>query len=152
MLDRISNLLFPHKFRYAGFVLILLGAISGYLYYFGGKPEFFVSPVFAMVTSYLETRFFVLAQTNLLDEMAAVFTIAGMVLFVFSKEKSEKAVFNIFRLKAFIYATYLTLLIWIILILVIYGWPVFIASTFIFFVFLIAYMVAFKWMIFRETR
>lgn len=151
-MERISIFFFPHKFRYAGFVFIFLGIVAGYLYYFGGKPDFFVSPVFAMVTSYLETRFFVMAQTNLLDEIAAVFTICGFALLGFSKEKSENGGLNSLRLKAFVYATYFSILVWIILILVIYGWPVFIFSSFIFLVFIITYLVLIRFLIFRKTR
>lgn len=151
-MERISILLFPHKFRYAGLVLFLLGIVAGYLYYFGGKPDFFVTPVFAMVTSYLETRFFVLAQTNLLDEISAVFTICGVALLGFSKEKSENGEFNSLRLKVFVYASYFSILVWIILVLVIYGWPIFIFSSFMLLVFMITYLVVLRFMIFRNNR
>src|SRR5665811_1229583 len=97
-----SITLFSYRFRYLGLILILFGMAAGYVYYFGGKPDFFVAPVFAMITSYLETRFFVIAQTNVLDELAAGFTICGFALVAFSKEKNEKEFFNTLRLKAFI--------------------------------------------------
>lgn len=151
-MERISIFLFPHKFRYAGFIFILFGIVAGYVYYFGTKPDFFVTPVFAMLTSYLETRFFVMAQTNLLDELAAVFTIFGLALIGFSKEKNERGALNILRLKAFVYASYFSVMVWIILILVIYGWPIFIFSTSVFLVFMITYLVFLRIMILRNNR
>lgn len=151
-MERISIFFFPHKFRYAGYVFIFLGIVAGYLYYFGGKPDFFVSPVFAVVTSYLETRFFVLAQTNLLDEIAAVFMICGFALVGFSKEKWDSDELNSLRLRAFVYATYFSILVWIILILLIFGWPIFIFSSFMFLVFMITYLVLIRFMIFRKNR
>lgn len=151
-LSRFSIPLFPYKFKFVGFGFILLGLVSGYLYYFGGKPAFFVTPVFAVITSYLETRFFVLAQTNLLDEFAAVFTVCGFAFIAFSKEKTENESLIILRLKAFFYAAYFTLILWVFLILVIFGWPIFIFSSFLFLVFIIAYLFAFRIMHFRKIQ
>ncbi len=69
--------LLDYKYKYAGILLIFTAAISGYLYFFGGKPDWLVSKIFAVLTSYLETRTFVVAQTNLLDEIASIFLVAG---------------------------------------------------------------------------
>ncbi len=84
-----QNLHFPllkHWFRYAGQILLLIGGLAGYLYFLGGKPEIFTTKVFAFLTSYMETRTFVIAQTNMLDEIAAVFLILGLI-FIGEKRK-----------------------------------------------------------------
>lgn len=76
--NSVSLPLLDHKFRYLGTLLIIAGAVSGYLYFFGGKPDWLITKVFAVLTSYLETRTFVIAQTNLYDEIAAVFLVLGL--------------------------------------------------------------------------
>lgn len=136
--------LLPYRSRLIGLALVFLGSLSGYLYYFDGKPDFLTIPVFAVITSYFETRFLTLAQTNLLDEIAAVFWIIGLMIFAFSKEKKEKEEYNLVRTKAVFWAIYFSAAVWIIMILTIFGWPVFIASTAVFPLFLIAYLILFK--------
>jgi hypothetical protein len=146
------NFYFPllkHWFRYVGIALLFLGGISGYLYFAGGKPEFFTTKVFAFLTSYMETRTFVVAQTNLLDETAAIFLILGLIFIAFSSEKNEKPELNTLRIKALIYAVFITSGFWIVCFLFIYGWPVFLFATFVFPLFLLAFIVGFRIMIFK---
>jgi hypothetical protein len=142
--------LLPFRWRFAGLGLILAGLIAGYMYYFGSKPAFFEVPVFAIITSYFETRTWVVAQTNLLDEMAAVFILTGLIFLAFSREKNENGEVQMLRLKALIYAAYLTSSLWILSFLLIFGWPIIIASAFIFAVFLLVNLVIFRVMIARK--
>jgi len=144
--------LLPKGFRIVGVILLLLGLLSGYLYYFAGKPDFFETNIFAFITSYLETRYWVEAQTNLLDEMAAIFIVSGLTMLIFSKEKNENDEIKILRLKALVYATYFTVIAWIFMFLFIYGWPIFLFSSFIFLIFLIASLIIFKFMKYRNKR
>jgi len=142
--------LFPFRFRYFGSVLILIGLISGYLYYFGGRPSFFQIPVFAVMTSYVETRYFVIAQTNLLDEAAALLILTGLLFIGFSKERTENAATMELRLKALIYAVYGASAFWILLFLVIFGWPIVVASSVIFPVFIMSYILIHQIMVIRR--
>lgn len=141
--------LLKHWFRYAGLALLLIGGLAGYLYFLGGKPEIFTTKVFAFLTSYMETRTFVIAQTNMLDEIAAVFLIMGLIFIGFSSEKNEKSGLNPLRIKALIYAVFVSSGIWIVCFLFIYGWPVFLFATFVFPLFLLAFIVGFRIMIFK---
>jgi hypothetical protein len=141
--------LFPFHFRFIGFLLIIIGAVAGYLYYWGGKPAFFEVPVFAVLTSYIETRYFVVAQTNLLDEAAAVFILTGMIFIGFSKEKTEDQLINLLRIKALFYAIYVAAAAWIALFVLIFGWPIIIASSFVFLIFLLAFIFIFRFMILK---
>lgn len=88
-----QNFYFPllkHWYRYAGLALLLIGGLAGYLYFAGGKPDFFTAKIFAFLTSYMETRTFVVAQTNLLDETAAIFLVLGLIFIGFSSEKKRE--------------------------------------------------------------
>ena len=69
--------LFPFKAKFLGLIFMVLSLPFAYLYFWGGKPEIFNVKIFAIVTTYLETRFFVVSQTNILDELAAILFISG---------------------------------------------------------------------------
>ncbi|MCC5940115.1 MAG: hypothetical protein JJU37_01120 [Balneolaceae bacterium] len=122
--QQASHLLLPNRFRLPGYLLLGVSVIAGYLYFLGGKPEFFEVPVFAILTSYFETRWFVVAQTNLLDEIAVVTGILGFFFVLFSKDSIEtEHTFNA-RIKALLCAGYITAAAFILLYLTVFGWPI----------------------------
>jgi hypothetical protein len=129
--------LLPFKFRYYGIFFLIIAIICGYFYYFGGRSGFFTVPVFAAVTSYIETRTLVLAQTNILDEIATIFFIISLVLFGFSKDNYESENMPALRIKSLIFSAYRASGLWILLFLLLYGWAIFIVSSGIFIMFLL---------------
>ena len=137
--------LFPNRSRFYGLVLILASLACAWLYFWGGKPEIFNIRIFAVVSAYIETRYFVWAQTNILDELAAVFLIAGITIFSFSKEINESKLLNLFRIKALYNSLFLTLALWILLILLIYGLAIFIVSSGVLILYLINYNILFRY-------
>jgi len=144
--------LLPNRFRYVGVIFLVLGVITGYLYLFGSKPEFFVTRIFAFITSYLETRYWVIAQTNLLDEIAAVSTTIGLTMLGYSKEKDENDEINTLRFKALIYATYFSIAIWVSFFLFVYGWPIFLFSSSVFLIFLVFNLLVFNVLKYRYRK
>lgn len=136
--------LFPFKAKFMGLALMVLSLPFAYLYFWGGKPEIFNIKIFAVVTTYLETRYFVISQTNILDELAAIFFILGISLFSFSKEKCEKEYFELLRVKALVKALYITILFWLISFLFVYGMAIFIVCFLIFIIFLLTYNILFR--------
>ena len=144
--------LFPFRVKFIGIVLIFLSLLFGYLYFLGGRSDFFEVPVFAVATTYMESRFFVFAQTNILDELSAILMITGVLLIAFSKEKREEQVMlNPLRLKALILAAYGTACIWILIFLLFYGWIIFPISSTVFLVFLVVYSVLFRILIKKHS-
>jgi len=141
----LSLSLFPFRIKFLGLVLMILALPFAYLYFWGGKPEIFNIKVFAVITSYFETKYFVVSQTNALDELAAIFFISGMTLFSFSKEKTEKENYELLRTKALINALYSTILLWILSFIFIYGKTIFLISFLIFLVFLFIYNLFFRY-------
>jgi len=113
--------LFPYKAKFIGFTLLFLAVPFAYLYFWGGKPEIFNVKVFAVVTTYLETRYFTLSQTNALDELAAICFIIGLTLISFSKQRNEKEYYELLRLKALVNALFLTIIFWVVSFIFIYG-------------------------------
>ena len=144
--------LFPHKMKYIGFMCLLLAFPFAYLYFWGGRPEFFNTKVFALITVYLETRYLVIAQTNILDELAAILVITGVALISFSKEKVELEVYTAMRVKAIVNSVFITLAIWVLCFLLIYGMAIILCSSLMFFVFLLSYNLIFRFYLFRERR
>lgn len=142
--------LMPNRFRFFSIFLFIPGLACFYLYYLGGKPAVFTTPVFAFITAYAETRWFTFAQTNLLDEAAAVFLLAGLAMLAFSKEKTETGETAERRLKAMLYAAYFSMAVWLLSFLFIFGWVIFIFSTFIFPLFLVSFLLIFRFMQYRQ--
>ena len=144
--------LFPYKAKFLGLAFVVFSLPFAYLYFFGGKPEIFNIKIFAIVTTYLKTRFFVVSQTNILDELAAILFISGIALFSFSKEKNEKTYFESFRIKALVKAMFYTIAFWLLSFLFIYGMAIFIVSFLVFIIFLLTYNLLFRFYLIKDKR
>ncbi len=62
----------------------------------------FTIPVFAVYSSFLETKLFEVIKTNVADELTLLPLLAGLSLLVFTKEKVETAFIENLRVRAFI--------------------------------------------------
>lgn len=144
--------LLPNKMRFVAIVLLISAVLCAYLYFWGGKPEFFNIKIFAIVSVYLETRYFVMAQTNILDELAAILFLAGIVAFSFSKLKTEKPEYYLFRIKALFYSVFIASGFWILSFLLIYGMAIFLITSGIFIFYLISYNTLFYYFILKNKR
>jgi len=144
--------IFPYKVKYIGLILMVLSVPLAYLYFWGGKPEIFNIKIFALVTTYLETKYFVVSQTNILDELAAIFLLAGIGLVSFSKEQNEKYNYNFLRIKALINSLFFTILLWLSSFLLVYGMAIFIVSFSIFVSFLLAYNILFQLYLHQDKK
>jgi len=128
---------------------MVAGLIFAYLYFYGGRPEWFTVKVFAVASIYLDARYFVLAQTNLLDELAAILFIIGIAVFSFSKEKTEDEALNSLRFKALLNSLYLTLILWVLVFLLIYGMAIFILSSLMMIIYLVVYNILFRYLLYK---
>ncbi len=142
--------LFPNRARLIGAILFVPGLYFGYLYFFGSRPAFFEIPVFALVTTYMENRFFVIAQTNVLDELFAILCISGLVLMVLSRERNELPGYDLLRASALLRAVYITAGFWLLSFLLIFGWAIFVVCSLLFIIFLISYYIIFRVLVARE--
>jgi hypothetical protein len=83
----MKNLLLPYRWKLAGIALSSAGAISALIYIiFDFK---FKMPVFAVYSSFIETKTFETFKTNVAEEITLALLILGLSLVVFSKEKNE---------------------------------------------------------------
>ena len=76
-----------NKFKIPGILLVLAGIILAGLYFLIDLR--FELPILALVSSYMETRFFAVFKTNFADETILLLLLTGFSLRAFSKEKHE---------------------------------------------------------------
>ncbi|MEZ5070438.1 MAG: hypothetical protein R2751_05600 [Bacteroidales bacterium] len=91
-------ILFSNRYKVPGQILVGLG-IVGTVLYFGFHFRFEI-PVLAVISSYLETRYFAVFTTNFTDEAIMLCYLAGFTLWVFSAEKTENEITRTRRLQA----------------------------------------------------
>lgn len=144
--------LLPYRFRYAGYLLFVLGFGAAYLYFRGGRPAIFEVPVFAIVTSYVETRWFVVAQTNSLDEISFLFFLCGLLFTGFSKEKQENDRTSTVRIHVLFYSVYITSVIWVLAYFTVFGWPIIVVSASVFATFLIINIILLRVLLARLNK
>lgn len=139
-----SYYLFPVYFFWIGLFLVVLGLVSTYFYFWGGRPDFFTTKTFALYSSYVETKYCTISQTNWLNEMGAVFCIVGLFLIGFSKTKNENNIIGQLRLKSLLLSLYVTIGVWVFVSLFVFGWPIFVFAFFTIYFFLIVYILIFR--------
>ena len=99
----MKNFLLPYYYKAIGVILVLIAIVFSVLYL---KFDLnYTIPVFAIVSIYLETKFFVISQSNFIDEITLLLFVLGFGLIVFSKEKNEFEFLRILREKALVKAT-----------------------------------------------
>lgn len=133
-------MLIHYRFKWLGLVLIVAGCFFTFLYDNGISVE---SPVLALVSSFLRTRFFIVFQANITDELALFSYFSGLMLLCISKEKNENPEFMAIRIKSLFYAALLNAVFVMISILFIFGSAFIVALVVNLYSFLIFYLICF---------
>ncbi|MEI6575981.1 MAG: hypothetical protein WCO63_07370 [Bacteroidota bacterium] len=95
----------PFYFRFAGYLSFGTGAIWAYFVLVQNyKPDFLNVNIFAIHSSYLDTRVMQMTRTNLADEIACLLMLVGLLMVISAKEKFEEDGNMILRYKSFVYA------------------------------------------------
>lgn len=115
----MNNLLLPYRFKWIGAVLILAGLIG--LVFFIWFDFNVNLPVFAVYSSFFETKIFTTIRTNIADEFIILSLLIGFFFVVFSKEKTESKILNQLRSIAFSKAVIVNMVLLIFSTLFIYG-------------------------------
>jgi len=113
------NTLLPYKLKIPGFLLLCLGIILSIIYFVYGLR--IILPVFAVYSSFLETKIFTTFKTNFGDEIILLSYILGFSLIVFSKEKKELNSYRRLRIEAIIKTIRIYILWMVFSILFVYG-------------------------------
>lgn len=115
----MKKLLLPYPVKFAGLFLTFAGLLLGVAYLWLGFR--FSMPVFAIFSSFLETKTFVTFNTNFADELTMLLLFTGLSLIVFSKEKIESEYLDATRGKAMVKALLYNNILLFFSILFIYG-------------------------------
>jgi len=91
-------MLLSYRWKWVGIFLSLAGIILAVMYFFFDFS--FTLPVFAVFSSFIETKIFATFTTNFADELILILLITGVGLIVFSKEKHETEMLDKLRLSA----------------------------------------------------
>jgi hypothetical protein len=78
-------------------------------------------PVFAFVTSYMETKFFTIVYNNVFEEIIILFYLSGFLLTSFSKDKNEQAYNKNLRGDAWTKAIFANSVFLLFIVLFVYG-------------------------------
>jgi hypothetical protein len=77
----------PNRYKYLGIVFLLSGVAITILNYF---HRIKISlPVLAVSSSYIQTKYFTIITTNVFEEITLLIFLAGFLLIIFSKERTE---------------------------------------------------------------
>jgi len=115
----MKNFLLPYPWKYPGILFILSGVVLAILYiWFDFR---FTIPVFAVFSSFVETKMFVTFNTNFADELIMLLFICGFGLLVFSKEKVESENLDSIRSKSLVMATISNIILLLCSVLFVYG-------------------------------
>jgi hypothetical protein len=97
----MERFLLPHHYKYPGWILLILGIITGYLFMeVHYMPDFLDVPVFAIHSQYIKKTVMGMSQTNLMDEIALLSTLTGLMLIALSKKGNEDRTVMEIRTKA----------------------------------------------------
>jgi uncharacterized protein YacL len=91
-------MLFPNKFKIPGLILLTAGTVLAILYFSINLR--FELPVFAIVSSFMETKLFTTFSTNFADELTMILLFSGLFILAMSEERDEKEQVRAARQKA----------------------------------------------------
>jgi hypothetical protein len=115
----MNRLLLPYRWKLAGIFLLMAGTVSAIFYiWFDFR---FKVPVFAVYSSFLETKLFSVFRTNFSEELTLLLLISGLSLVIFSKEKNEFEGLDLIRSRALFKALAVNNILLFLSVLLIYG-------------------------------
>ena len=149
----LGKYLIPNRFRPLGIVLFAIGITLLILKYrFNYKPDFLDLKVFALYSFYIEAKTFTIITHQMIADIAGILLLAGLFIMSFTKEKNESDDLGSLRLKAFILAAYVDFFYLLASILFFFGFGFVGALTFFMVVWLAAYFIIFRVLLYRKIK
>ena len=103
--------LLPNRLRIVGLFLLMVGIpFSIFRFYLGQKPEFFEVKVFAVYSTFLQTKYFSVITNNISEELAGLSILLGLFFLAFSKEKIETNNLLEIRLRSLFYSNFISII------------------------------------------
>jgi len=83
----MNTFLLPYRFKWIGTFLVLAGSVGLICYLWFNF--ILMLPVFAILSSFLEMKYFTIITTNVADELIMISLLTGFFFIAWSKEKTE---------------------------------------------------------------
>ncbi len=145
--------LLPNRVGRVGLLLFAMGAALGVLRFrYGVRPHFLDARIFALHTSYFDSRSFVWIEKNLTDEVTALLLLVGLYTRVFARETDEGPWLDRVRLRAMAAGLGTSGAVLVVSSFTIFGLGFVTVLSANMFVAPIVYLVAFGTMVFRARR
>ena len=145
-----SNYLLPHKYKTLGWVLFIIGLLSGSVLFFNGYDSSFLNV--KVLTIYYEpifsesSGFFKIVDNTITDELVSLLIIIGGLLVGFSKEKVEDEFIYKLRKDSLVWAILFNYFILIAAILLVYELTFFHVLVFNMFTPLVFFIIRFNFL------
>ena len=136
-----SKLLLPHKSKWLGVVLFVPAFILGFSFL-----------IFDYELAFLNVKLFTSSSNNLTDEIALTFTVIGLMLIAFSREKQEDEFIQKIRLESLQWAVLVSYLLLLLCTWFIYDSDFIIAMVANLLTVLIIFNLRFHWILMRTSR
>ena len=141
----------PNVFQKAGLVLVIAGAVFTYLRFGAGiKPGFLNTKVYAVYSTYFDTKYFRFIDNNISEEICGLTILIGLFLVAFSREKHEKEQYWEYRLKSFILSSYLSLVFLLLTFVFVFGIAFFNILSIYIILPLLIYILIFRYYLYKE--
>ena len=140
----------PFHWKIPGILLIAAGIILCFFYLF---MDFRITlPVFAIYSSFLETKTFEIIQTNIADELILLVYLTGIFLVICSKEKIRDPEDEPLHSKAWIISFIINSVFLFLSVLFIYGTGFLVVMTINLFSVTLLYLIIFYFLKFRKRK
>ena len=114
--------LFPYKLKIAGWLFLIAGlAFAIYRFYFGFKPECLNIKVFAVYSSFLQSKYFTFITNNISEEIVGLLILLGLFFIGFSEEKEESSAGMLIRYRSLFLSVYFNVLFLLVSFLFVFG-------------------------------
>ncbi len=151
-----TNLLLPHCYQRIGWIMLLPAFVLGVILQITGfePPDIFEIPVFAIADLEIlgEDVWFGLTENNILDEVITLLLIAGALLVVFSKERTEDELISRIRMESLIWATLVNYFILAFAVMFFYTIAFLQVLIFNMFTTLLFFIIRFRWMMYKSKK
>ncbi|MCB0423567.1 MAG: hypothetical protein KDD13_02955 [Mangrovimonas sp.] len=150
-----SNYLLPHKYKTLGWVLFIIGLLSGSVLLFNGYDSSFLNV--KVLTIYYEpifsesSGFFKIVDNTITDELVSLLIIIGGLLVGFSKEKVEDEFIYKLRKDSLVWAILFNYFILIATILLVYDLTFFHILVFNMFTPLVFFIIRFNFLKYKAN-
>jgi len=146
-----TNYLLPHRYKFIGWILFLLGLVGGlYVFITGYEQDILSTQVLSIYNNDSlfgkEKGFFKIIENDIFDELVALAMIIGGLFIVFSKEKIEDEFIYKLRKDSLVWALIFNYSVLVIAILFVYDFVFFDVLVFNMFTPLIFFILRFNFL------